>query len=357
MINNFKNNNSSTLELINKLSTNEKSHACYSIIDSIVSLPKITFLEQKKYKKIYDEMKKLYMNSTTVCLKKDTSECIDKLGPVIEDRKFLPDGFHEYLIVNKMDCSTTKISNVQINEYYLDNSNDKNCRQTNEIIRIINLVCSAYGVIFENMNLDLYIIYSDLKKKIVGINKNTAMKSKNLDNNNFVNKSQINNSDSKNKNFKYFTPTNINSGFAYGNIICIFRKEEHLKVLFHELTHHFNKDNHIHNVDDIIKEKFNTKKTNYFFECITELKAIILYSFYNSIKYNLDVNSVLEMELKFSLFQCAKIYDHQTKYYKSKYDELGINFPRKILIHQKTHVLEYYIIKCYLLSHLSLIHI
>ena len=125
------------------------------------------------------------------------------------------------------------------------------------------------------------------------------------------------------------TPIHINSGFTstFGNLdICIFRKEEWLKVLIHECFHAFNMDFH--------EEKINFKnlfQTSFFidskflvFESFVEFWARVLNCaiFSYTIKPNITLSQFhtlftlnLNLERVFSMIQANKLLNlFQLKY-------------------------------------------
>ena len=110
------------------------------------------------------------------------------------------------------------------------------------------------------------------------------------------------------------TEKNVNSGFTYvnGNEIFIFRREEFPKVILHEMIHHnFN----IHNDEfkEINKRKlmkaFNIdeKTTLILNEAMVELWATILHLSFIAKENNWDLNKLIYMELRYSLYKCWQI--------------------------------------------------
>jgi hypothetical protein len=153
-------------------------------------------------------------------------------------------------------------------------------------------------------------------------------------------------------------PHEVNSGLTFldfhknGDII-LYRKEEILKVLIHELIHSNLIDqkiiysNKIKNFSNMFCVKYNILLN----EAFTESFATLINIFYIHIINNLDknvLNTMFNNELRYSIYICSKII----KYYNIKKIEDIIkdknnctnNFP------QKTNVFAYYILKNILLQ-------
>lgn len=285
---------------------------CHSQIIGINSEkinPKFTDI----YSCLISKLTKLYTKKNNIlCVRQDNITCMKKLKEVLPDNgeySFIPRNLSTIVNSEIMKCDIIKFHNVNIHVYY--SSKKINIR---EIICIIQFVCALNNTNIETLVLDLFIVLSSLEKYMP-----------------------------KNK---YFLAENINSGYSTSKLICIYRKEEYIKVLFHELIHYFNMDNYTDNdkITKLIKSKFNIHKNVYFSECVTELKTIILHTIYKSLKRGIGLLKAMEIELKFSLFQTSKIYRHQLKYISSNNDNV-----RSVFIHQKTHAFAYHILKTYML--------
>lgn len=161
-------------------------------------------------------------------------------------------------------------------------------------------------------------------------------------------------------------PNEINSGLTFvdlhenGNII-LYRKEELLKVLIHELIH-----SNLIDIKIILTKQ--SKEFNDFFcvnykillnEAYTETFATIINIFYIHIVKNLpkkDLDNMFFNEMKYSTYICSKIM----KYYNISSINDIIKFDNKCIniFPQKTNVFSYYIIKNILLyNHISFGHI
>jgi len=153
---------------------------------------------------------------------------------------------------------------------------------------------------------------------------------------------------------KILTEEYMNSGFTFVKEPCeihIFRKEESLKVLIHELIHASKFDcNHIHliNVPVVIKDEDLAN------EGITEYLAIIHYYWYIANFMNITINSdvqsifidLLSDDLGWQYYQINKIL----LYFELKPNELLSKNNYK----QKTSVISYFFLKNYLFQHNSL---
>lgn len=177
-------------------------------------------------------------------------------------------------------------------EYFYKFSNDKfdiKIYAPNSDQKYINLVAKIFSIIYyvidvtkTNEFIKIYIFLTPIKKKF---NKNNDF-----------------NSDA------------FNTGFTDSSVICIYREEEVLKVLIHELIHYLNLDNHFNDTN-------NKKLLNYFNMCddckinsneaYTEMIAIIIflvwYNKYNFNKFDYNkFNEIFNEELNYSLYQTAK---------------------------------------------------
>ena len=162
-----------------------------------------------------------------------------------------------------------------------------------------------------------------------------------------------------NENLDGFYPDNINSGATIpGYFIYIYRKEELIKVLFHELIHYLNLDmidyqNYFRSIYSNINLNADMINPN---EAYTEVLALLLLNiweyYYLNVDINLNnyVNKKLTLELGWSYYQISKIL----KYFKcyNSYEEL---FKNKCQFIQKTNVLSYFFLKTYFLQNINLI--
>ena len=112
----------------------------------------------------------------------------------------------------------------------------------------------------------------------------------------------------------HFKTINVNTAVTNGSDIIIYREEELLKSVFHELIHFHNLDfRHIspdilNNIISYLIKTHNIKENNEYllYECITETLANILNNiYYSGTLKEMSIN--LEHEIMFSTLQTAKI--------------------------------------------------
>lgn len=151
--------------------------------------------------------------------------------------------------------------------------------------------------------------------------------------------------------FSFYDETESNTIYNLVNnpLIRLYRSEELIKVLIHEIIHCTKFESHFgpspkHNFK-VFSTKFNEKLL--FNETITETLAefinCVLYSLIN----NQDLNSVLNKEIDFGFIQTAKILDHFGFKSINDFTNNNIHDNRKIL--QQTSTFEYHILKSILL--------
>ena len=153
---------------------------------------------------------------------------------------------------------------------------------------------------------------------------------------------------------------NANTAFTYTcntkNVIHIFREEEWFKVLMHESFHNLDLDfsKYDHGFSDkFITSFFYDVKNVKFYEAYCEIWSLIFHSVFYSNQKNISLNTVLNKELSFSLFQCCKILDH----YNMKYEYFYTNTNKAILSRKNykehTAVISYYIFKTIFLFNIN----
>lgn len=157
----------------------------------------------------------------------------------------------------------------------------------------------------------------------------------------------------KNINYDYdfLSSMHVNSGLTLpGKYIIIWRREELIKVIIHELIHYLNLDvKHDDKFDNIIKYNFGYIKTPIIVnETITEMQAQILHSVYVSIVLCKGCNdndksyeyfkTIYNYELIYSWYQYAKILSFY------KIDEYNLN-NLIMKFNQSSNVYSYYVLK------------
>ena len=160
----------------------------------------------------------------------------------------------------------------------------------------------------------------------------------------------------------HFKTININSAVTNGSDIIIYRQEEVLKSIFHELIHFHNLD--FRNIPNVLlnylKKTHNIKSDNEYtlFECVTEALA----NFLNNIFISRDIKEFthnLENELKFSTLQVAKIlsickYKNWNEFANIDGNNIdGNNHNTKKQFKQDSCVFSYYILKFYIMLNLE----
>ena len=173
---------------------------------------------------------------------------------------------------------------------------------------------------------------------------------------------------------EYISQINANTAYTYpckeNNELHIYREEEYFKVFIHETFHSFGLDfSSVNNSNSNAKilKLFNANCDVRIFEtyCETWGELInIMYITHNSTKWYSNYNKWLDTlikktedlvytEIKFSMFQCAKVLN----YYNISYIDFITNAPYNLSITEKykdnTHVLSYYIIKSMFLFNLN----
>ena len=199
--------------------------------------------------------------------------------------KFIPDKIREY-IKKKINYKYTvlyEFKNILITLNYYSPKKIKKSILDNILKRIIfmMLISNKY------MNININIYSTPFKKEF---NCNSSHKCGNL---------------------KHI---NVNSGLNYDDTIIIFRDEEYLKLLLHELIHALDVDQKYENLDDNkdIFEIFNINTKNLLInESYVETWAIIL-NVYITLKEENNVSLEkfklnLNKELVHSLHQCSKL--------------------------------------------------
>lgn len=142
---------------------------------------------------------------------------------------------------------------------------------------------------------------------------------------------------------KFISSFNVNSGSSVsGKLLMIWRREELLKVLIHEIIHYLDMDLKNYKKLDIFKQIGKLKFPILVNETITELQAQFLHSIYISIiRYDGSFDTfqtIYNYEQIFSWYQFSKIMSfYDIKKFTS--NELSAKF------NQTTNVFAYYILK------------
>jgi len=150
-------------------------------------------------------------------------------------------------------------------------------------------------------------------------------------------------------NTKIITPMNINSGSTlFSSYVCLWRLEEYEKVLIHELLHYIGIDHQLFtdiSLNNKINMIFKIVGKNHINESYNECVASIINMCWKSIKYNININKIYDLETKFLIFQTNKII----KFFDGNKAEDLFN----INIIQTTSALSYIIIKTILFINIT----
>jgi hypothetical protein len=246
------------------------------------------------------------------------------------------DLFVPYTIFN--NDSYTNLVMYEINDYIqnilIATDNVRPLLTSKQILLLSNLsttLISSFGEFLnidtKNLHIDL-ILYMSSAKKICPGEKHTTIS---------------------------FEHVNSGSTTTYGNtsyadpLIKIYRTEELVKVLFHELIHACKFDKIF---DDYPKHTFKVTRDKLLFtesitECFARIMNIILYSHI----YNTDFNKILNYEITFGLIQTAKILNNYG--FMSIKDFLNNDVSDERVIKQETSAFEYYILTTILLINVN----
>jgi hypothetical protein len=150
----------------------------------------------------------------------------------------------------------------------------------------------------------------------------------------------------------YICEDNTNSGCSQRDKnIMIWRIEELYKVLIHELIHYTGIDfaEKYDEMKKIFDDNFNIHGSDNVYESYVETLAVILNSIMVSELLNISFDKIITYEIKFSLYQVAKI----CVFFGIKDFEDLFNKNIKSKFNQSTSVCSYYIIKILLLLNLN----
>ena len=160
----------------------------------------------------------------------------------------------------------------------------------------------------------------------------------------------------------HFKTINVNTAVTNGSDIIIYREQELLKSIFHELIHFHNLDfRHVspdilNNIISYLIKTHNIKENNEYllYECITESLANILNNiYYSGTLKEMSIN--LENEIMFSTLQIAKILNicKYKKWSDFSYDNNMEKIDKSTQFKQDSCVFSYYILKLYILLNLD----
>ena len=340
--NNFKNNNFKNTNLENNLFISKILNICKEICN--ITLPKYN-INHNKISKIhsvdeYPQLYEIYKNNipnikTFIDFIKYYSLNIhdlydfknDLINKNTKDRKELIDIFYNNFqsidIIQEIETHDlthieVQIDNIRISLYYYDNTLDINEIISNiiKITLLIDKIAHLYNIHPNNYNIIIFL----------GKNKKYLF-----------------------NNTKIITPMNINSGSTlFSSYVCLWRLEEYEKVLIHELLHYIGIDHQLFtdiSLNNKINMIFKIVGKNHINESYNECVASIINMCWKSIKYNININKIYDLETKFLIFQTNKII----KFFDGNKAEDLFN----INIIQTTSALSYIIIKTILFINIT----
>lgn len=146
-------------------------------------------------------------------------------------------------------------------------------------------------------------------------------------------------------------PDNINSGSCLpGHFVNVWRREEMIKVLIHELIHFYKLDFHYidkgyESIENIISKYIKVDGVDNCNESYTESLATLIYLCIMSRVLSIDFNTMVKNEIKFLLFQVCKIISY--------FSGESLRDMYRVTMRQNTSVRSYFFIKYIILSNLD----
>lgn len=246
-----------------------------------------------------------------------------ELKDMIFDNQFMSSKVVEYVKTNNLVYKIYKKDNITIHLWY----DGKTHKPTTELLNKMLMLCYAMrSLSSSDSKIVIRFVYTPFKKE-------------------YPPKGQP------------ITQDNVNTGSALSGVfINLWRSEEILKVLIHELVHYLNLD---------VPHEYNNKLLDYYSkftsldgfdspcEAYTELIAVLVHSIFICLekgkKTKEDIKKCIEDEIQFTLLQMAKILSH---FDIESFDGVFGN-KKGNKIKQTTSVLSYYIVKGAMLYNLN----
>lgn len=222
--------------------------------------PKFLFDVSSKSSSVIDNKIKEYAHTSWV----DTENVVDQVNQLPETHVIAWESFEDETYgINKITiksdskCYSNFLSRIKIMILFIEYIKNKT-NNTNKCV-------------------DIYLVLSDLRKKIPENNELLGIK-------------------------------NVNSGYTdfSKNIIFIWRLEEFEKVLFHELVHYFDLDRRDERVGPII-DKISEPS---YYESITDFLGIYYHLIYLSLLSRVSIKLLLNLELTFIKNQALRVNDY-----------------------------------------------
>lgn len=317
------------------------------LIDLIKYIDSLKIKSNNKSNNKSNKLENIKNNNFLMKLNKDITECyfstllknneiVFNCDPhkttksYIKDLQFISDNTIDY-IVNKLKYSTKYVYKNNIIQYMTTNKIDKIPIVIKQMFSIICLMKKLFHRESYSQNITYY--ECDFKKQFP------------------LKKSDI------------IGTEHINSGLTKVNItkngdIILYRKEEVLKVLIHELIHSNLADWNLiisrHWKNSTFNKLFCTNYLIQINEGFTESMATMIHLFYKNIinkggERNLDI--LFKRELKYSNYICSKIFKH---YNLDSINDVMSDIKSgkcKNIFLQDSNVFSYYILKNILLTH------
>jgi len=310
-----------------------------------------SILKNKFWMTVYNKMKTIIYNyENNIRYNKELNDEHSILTHVFKNSAFISPTIINYIKSNLTHYYLIEYNNNSIYYFVKSNSTKKINKDINEICRIIYTMKILFNRTNKNNKQVLYYFPTPLKKRI---NNNTHILGVNECNTGYSNLESL-----------YEKKKDIHCCHSNGNIY-IFRKEEHYKVLIHELIHACYKDQDmiLSNENELFSKNFCINKQILLNESYTETIAtilnlfylhIVLYNFNSKINKNMSIlDNMYINETKYSFYTMAKILNFYkinsindfTKYSNQK----GCN----TVFLQETNVFSYYIVKPLLLYNIN----
>jgi hypothetical protein len=322
-----------------------------------------SILKNKFWMNVYVKMKTIihnypYQNNISIYKKEELHDGTSILSHVFKNSDYISETVIKYIKSHLTKYYLIEYDN-NIIYYFVKSPTKKINKDINELCRLIYTMKILFNRTNKNNKQILYYFPTPLKKRI---NSNTHILGVNECNTGYSHLESL-----------YEKKKDIHCCHSNGNIY-IFRKEEHYKVLIHELIHSCYKDRDmiLSDENELFSKNFCINQQILLNESYTETIATILNLFYlhiilynnkskskiNNKSQNKNKNmNILELmyinETKYSFYTMAKILNFYkinsindfTKYSNQK----GCN----TVFLQETNVFSYYIVKPLLLYNIS----
>jgi hypothetical protein len=319
-----------------------------------------SILKNKFWMNVYEKMKAIIYNykyQNNITYKKELHDGSSILTHIFKDSAFISPTIINYIKSHLTHYYLIEFDNNLIYYFVKSNTTSKTNKKINKDINEICRIIYSMKILFNRTNKNnkqvLYYFPTPLKKRI---NNNTHILGVNECNTGYSYLESL-----------YDKKEDIHCCHKNGNIY-IFRKEEHYKVLIHELIHACYKDQDmiLSKENELFSKNFCINKQILLNESYTETIATILNLFYlhiilyNNKSKNKPKNKNMKIlenmyinETKYSFYTMAKILNFYkinsindfTKYSNQK----GCN----TVFLQETNVFSYYIVKPLLLYNIS----